>query len=143
MTPTDLQNRAQYLSLALFSQKILSALMQYVDENKSTKLKPSLHDALKSLEQAKSPSFPSRSKLAVFTTYEHLRTLDEVWTAHDRVNAERMIRTIMHSPKNPKAKVVANDLIRLFSKLQNQALWNFEQPQPVPQRIIQRLCQPA
>jgi hypothetical protein len=143
MTPTDLQNRAQYLSLALFSQKILTVLMQYVDENKVTKLKPSLQDALKSLEQAKRPSFPSRSKLAVFTTYEHLRTLDEVWSNHDRANAERMIRAVIHSPKNPKTKAVANELIRLFSELQNQALWNFEQPQPVPQRIIQRLCQPV
>jgi hypothetical protein len=143
MTPTDLQDRAQYLSLALFSQKMVSTLMDYVDENKSTKLRSSLAEALQSLLQATHPASPSRSKVAAFTSYEHLRTLEEVWSAEDRGNAVRMIRTVIRAPRNPKNKDVANKLIHLFSELQNQALWNFEQPKPVSQRVIQRLCQTA
>ncbi len=140
MTPMDLQDRAQYLSLALFSQKVVSALMEYVDENKSARLKPSLVEALESLLQAKRPSVPSRQGVAAFTSYEHLRTLEEVWSASDHGKAIRMIRTVIRAPKSPKTKVVANELIHLFSELQNQALWNFEQPKPVSQRVMQRLC---
>jgi hypothetical protein len=147
MMPMDLQDRTQYLSLALFSQKIVSALMEYVDENKSAKLKPSLEEALTSLRsiQAKAPEeVLTRRRVAAFTSYEHLRTLEEVWSASERSDAIKMIRTILRSaPKDPKTKLVANRLIKLFSKLQNQALWNFEQPKPVSPRVMQRLCQLA
>jgi hypothetical protein len=142
MTPMELQDRAQYLSLALFSQKIVSILMEYVDENKSAKLRSSLDEVLESLLQTKHPS-SSNSKIAAFSSYEHLRTLEEVWTPRDRVNAIRMIRVVRRAPQKPKTKDAANELIRLFSELQNQALWNFEQPKPVSQRVIQRLCQTA
>jgi hypothetical protein len=143
MAPMDLQDRAQYLSLALFSQQVVSALMEYADRNNSAKLKPSLQEALDSLLQSKRPSASSRPKVPAFTSYEHLRTLQEVWTPTDRGNAIRMIRVVLRSPKDPKTKDAANKLIRLFSNLQNQALWNFEQPKPVSQRVMQRLCQLA
>ncbi len=121
MSPMDLQDRAQYLSLALFSQKIVSALMEYVDENKREKLKPSLDEALVSLRriQTKRPSVASERRVVAFTSYEHLRTLEEVWSARDRANAIRMMQAILRAPRNPKAKPVANDLIDLFSKLQD------------------------
>jgi hypothetical protein len=145
MTPMDLQDRAQYLSLALFSQKVVSALMEYVDENKKEKLKPSLDEALVSLRsiQTKRPSAPSERRVVAFASYEHLRTLDEVWSPKDRANAIRMVQAILRAPKNPKTKPVANDLIDLFSKLQDQALWNFEQPRPVSPRVMTRLCRLA
>jgi hypothetical protein len=145
MSPMDLQDRAQYLSLALFSQKIVSALMEYVDENKREKLKPSLDEALVSLRsiQTKRPSPASERRVAAFTSYEHLRTLEEVWSAKDRTNAIRMMQAVLRAPRNPKTKPVANNLIDLFSKLQDQALWNFEQPKPVSQKVMRRLCQMA
>jgi hypothetical protein len=143
MTPMDIQDRAQYLSLALFSQKMISALMEYVDENKSKRLKPSLEEALYSLVQAQHPSVSSQRRVAAFTSYEHLRTLEEVWSAKDRAKAIQMIRKVLSAPKNPKTKAVANELILLFSKLQDQALWNFEQPKPVSPNVMMRLCQMA
>lgn len=143
MTPMDLQDRAQYLSLALFSQKVVSVLMEYVDENKSSRLKSSLEEALASLRHSKSPSVPVQRKVAAFTNYEHLRTIEEVWSAKGRDKAIRMMQVVLRAPKNPKTKVVANELISLFSNLQNQALWNFEQPKPVSPKVMQRLCQRA
>jgi hypothetical protein len=143
MTPMDLQDRAQYLSLALFSQKVVSALMEYVDKDKSTKLKPSLREALVLLQQASGSSAPSRRKVATFTSYEHLRTLEEVWKPRERAEAIKMIQAILRATKSQKAKLVAEKLIALFSELQNQALWNFEQPKPVSQKVMQRLCQLA
>jgi len=143
MAPRDLQDRAQYLSLALFSQRVVSALMEYVDENRSVKIKAPLEQALDSLAYAKRPTASSQRKVAAFGSYEHLRTLEEVWTETDRGRAVRMIKTVLRDPSNPKSKNTANQLILLFSNLQNQALWNFEQPKPVSPRIMQRLCKLA
>jgi len=61
MTPIDLQDRAQYLSLALFAQQIVSVLMEFVDEKKSAKLKSALEGALNSLQRAKDPTALSKS----------------------------------------------------------------------------------
>jgi len=139
MTPIDLQDRAQYLSLALFAQQIVSVLMEFVDEKKSAKLKSALEGALNSLQRAKDPTALSKSKATAFGSYEQLRTLEEVWSDQDRARAVRMIRAVLRAP--PKSREIADDLIALFSELQNQALWNFEQPKPVSPRVMQRLCQ--
>jgi hypothetical protein len=144
MMPMDQQDRAQYLSLALFSQKIISALMDYVDENKKANLKASLDEALVSLRNARMKRPVSRPRsAAALTSYEHLRTLEEVWSPKERADAIRMIQAILRAPEQPKTKHVANKLIDLFSKLQNQALWNFEQPKPVSPKVMRRLCQLA
>jgi hypothetical protein len=146
MMPMDLQDRAQYLSLALFSQKIISALMEYADENRSAKLKPSLDEALASLRsvQTTRSSPRSQARVAAFSSYEHLRTLEEVWSKKERAEAIKLIQAVLRgAPRDRKTKLVAEKLIELFSKLQNQALWNFEQPKPVSRRVMQRLCQPA
>jgi hypothetical protein len=141
-----LQDRAQYLSLALFAQKVVSALTEFVDENRSAKLKPSLTEALDSLRRvnARRPAVLPQGRFAAFTSYEHLRTVEEVWSAKERGDAIRMIRILLRTvPKAPEAKADAEKLIDLFSKLQDQALWNFEQPRPVSPKVMQRLCQLA
>lgn len=145
MMPMDLQDRAQYLSLALFAQKVVSALTDYVDENKNLRL-TSLNAALDSLRSidTKRPSVLQQGKVAAFGSYEHLRTLEEVWNSTDRSQAIKIIRTLLRSPSgDPKTKAMAEKLIDLFSRLQDQALWNFEQPKPVSPRVMQRLCQLA
>src|SRR5580704_7837035 len=122
MTPIDLQDRAQYLSLALFAQEIVSVLMQYVDDNKSNNLEDTLSGALCSLNVAEGVPVPAYRRAAAFTSYEQLRTLEEVWKQRERDKAKRMIKIILSEPKDPKAKPAANNLIELFSKLQDQAL---------------------
>jgi hypothetical protein len=143
MTPIDLQDRAQYLSLALFAQEVVSALTDYVDNNESRKLQAALKNALNSLEGAESASVSSQRRAAAFVSYEQLRTLEEVWKPDDRAKAKQMIQVILRRPANPKAKPAANSLIDLFSRLQDQALWNFEQPRPVSPGAMQRLCRLA
>jgi hypothetical protein len=142
MTLIDMQDRAQYLSLALFAQEVVSVLIEYVDENDTRKLKTPLEDALSSLEGAETAAVSSQRR-AAFTSYEQLRTLDEVWKPGERDEAKRMIQRILSKPENPRAKPAANKLIDLFSKLQDQALWNFEQPRPVSPGAMQRLCKLA
>ncbi len=145
MATADQQDRAQYLSLALFSQKVISALMDYVDQNKRSNLKPCLEEALASLRnvQVKHLSVLSPRRVTALTSYEHLRTLQEVWSKKERAFAMKMIQAILRAPGDPDTKQVANRLIDLFSKLQNQALWNFEQPKPVSPKVMRRLCQLA
>lgn len=143
MAPMDLQDRAQYLSLALFAQQVVSVLMEFVDEKKTAHLTDSLEVALNSLQHAKDPSASPSKRAIAFSSYEQIRTLEEVWTEEDRKKAIRMMRTILRAPSSPSSKEVANDLIDLFSSLQNQALWNFEQPKPVSQEVMQSLCQLA
>ena len=143
MTPIDLQDRARYLSLALFAQEVVSVLIKYVDEDQNQKLKPALEEALKSLEATEPAAVLSHRRAAAFTNYEQLRTLEEVWKPTDRHAAKKMIRIVLREPQNPKAKPAATRLIDLFSKLQDQALWNFEQPRPVSPGAMQRLCKMA
>lgn len=139
MTPIDLQDRAQYLSLALFAQEIVSVLMEYVDENSDQRLKPALEEALNSLEVAEGALVPSQRRALAFASYEQLRTLEEVWKPAERRKAKQLILTIQQEPEKRKAVSAANKLIDLFSKLQDQALWNFEQPRPVSPEAMQRL----
>jgi hypothetical protein len=143
MTPIDLQDRARYLSLALFAQEVVSVLIKFVDEGQNQKLNPSLGEALKSLEAAEPAAALNHRHAAAFTNYEQLRTLEEVWKAADRDAAKEMIQTVLREPQNPKAKAAASKLIDLFSMLQDQALWNFEQPRPVSPGAMQRLCKMA
>jgi len=140
MTPIDLQDRAQYLSLAMFAQQVISVLMEFSDEGKTARIS-SLEEALSSLRHASNPSASPSRRAAALGSYEQLRTLDEVWSDKDRKRAMQMMRAILRTPKSPTSKQVANALIDLFSDLQNQALWNFEQPKPISQRVMQRLCQ--
>lgn len=143
MPSVDLQDRAQYLALALFSQAIVEVLMQYVDENKTDKLRDSLREALQALKRSKNPTVSPEPAIAAFNSYEHLTTLNEVWSQQDRDGAIKRIKKVLSSPANQKAKTAANELIDLFSKLQVQALWNFEQPRPVSPKAMQRLCRLA
>lgn len=143
MASMDLQDRAQYLSLALFAQAIVSVLMEYVDEGKTGKLRATLGEALRSLKQALNPRVHSQTTATILTSYEHLRTLEEVWSPEVRADVVKKIEKVLSASGNQKTKTVANELIDLFSKLQVQALWNFEQPRPVSPKAIQRLCRLA
>jgi hypothetical protein len=142
----DSRDRAQYLSLALFAQRVVTALMEYVDDGRRNTLKPSLQEALDSLKgiESKKRAPLAHVRAAAFGSYEHLRTLEEVWDPKERTECIRMIHTLLRSASGESdATRQAERLIVLFSRLQNQALWNFEQPKPVSQTVVQQLCQMA
>lgn len=144
MTPIDLQDRARYLSLALFAQEVVAVLIKYVDDDQDQKLRPTLEEAFQSLEAVEPKAeVLSHRRAAAFTNYEQLRTLDEVWKPIDREEAKRMIQMVLQEPRNLNAKPAASRLIDLFSRLQDRALWNFEQPRPVSPGAMQRLCKMA
>lgn len=140
--PANLQGRTQYLSLALFSQSVVAALMDFVDQNKSDRLEASLGEALHSLEDidnGKLDRFAQR-RAAGFSSYEHLQTLDQAWPG-ERAEARQMISELLAArADDPAKKQSANRLIDLFVRLEKQALWNFEQPKTAPPPRIRELC---
>jgi len=128
--PTDLQDRTQYLELALFSQNVISALLDFVDKNRQERLE-SLSEAQSSLDAVNSDDLKRLvgERMAAFSSYEQLKTLTDAWSAEDRNNAIEMIRDLLESPKPLSAKrAIAERLVKLFSRLQTQALRYFEQP---------------
>ena len=108
MTPIDIQDRAQYLSLALFAQQIVTVLMEFVDERKSAKLTSTLKEALISLRRAKAPTAYPGSKAMAFGSYEQVRTLEEVWSDKDRARAIRMIHAVLNASDTSKARKIAH-----------------------------------
>ncbi len=141
---TDLRSRTHYLSLALFSQRAIGALLDYLDKGTAAQLQESLVDALRSLEsldKGELPSFSQR-KAAVFGSYEQLRTLKEVWTREDRDRAMTTIGLLLTESADPGAtRAGAQALIDLFERLGNQARWNFEQPDRISPRLVREPCQ--
>jgi hypothetical protein len=141
--PTNLQGRTEYLSLALFSQSVVSALLDFVDQDKSEHLESSLKEALASLVDINSGKLDrfAQRRAAGFSSYEHLQTLDQVWSVPECDNARRMISELL-TPRvdDPAKKDNANRLIDLFVRLEKQALWNFEQPRTSAPRGIRELC---
>src|SRR6266567_1538535 len=129
--PIDLQDRTQYLELALFSQNVISALLDFVDKNKPDRLEASLKEALLSLEAVNSGDLTKlvAEHVAAFSSYEQLKTLEEVWSPAQQRAATGMIRDLLKSPMPiAKKRAIAEQLVELFSKLQSQALRHFNQP---------------
>jgi hypothetical protein len=141
--PANSQGRTQYLSLALFTQSVVSALLEFVDQNRSERLESSLREALGSLEDINRGNLHrfAQRRAVGFSSYEHLQTLDQVWSVRERDEAIRMIGELLTQPvDDPAKKGDANQLIELFVRLENQALWNFEQPKTTYPRGIRELC---
>ena len=129
--PIDLQGRTQYLELALFSQNVVGALLDFLDKDQDERLAKYLKDARASLDAVNSGDLNKLlgERIAAFSSYEQLRTLKEVWSEDDQKAAAAMIRDLLAPAKKVAAKKeMAERLVKLFSKLQNQALRHFEQP---------------
>jgi hypothetical protein len=129
--PVDLQGRGQYLELALFSQNVVSALLEFVDKDREDRLEPSLNEALTSLNAVTSDDLNRLvgERVAAFSSYEQLKTLNEVWSKDDIKEAAEVISRLLRAPKPSKKKADAERLVDLFSKLQKQALRrHFQQP---------------
>ncbi|MGD0300645.1 MAG: hypothetical protein ABSE86_26470 [Bryobacteraceae bacterium] len=101
-----------------------------------------VQDALGSLKGLEDLSSLTQKRAVAFTSYEHLRTLEQVWSVEERSQAISMLDQLASGDlESDDKKNQAGRLIDLFGRLQNQALWNFEQPKPVSAQVLQQLCQ--
>ena len=141
--PAAIQSRTQFLVLAEFCQKVISSLLDYI--NGTRQLQSSTLDevlqALGSVQSGNSYRFGQRSAAAL-SSYEQVRTLEEVWTKRQVADAIRLTTELLGDTEGDRAKKEkAGELLALFSKLQTKALWNFEQPRRTPPPDLSELCQ--
>jgi len=138
--PSELEGRAEYLSVALFSQGLIAELSNLVKAGGHTKLLPSLSEALRSLQDVQSGEVSrfGRRDAAAFNSYQQLNVLTSAWSDDERRKAIALIGRLVENPSHRKQE--ARELIDLFTRLQVQALWSFEQPEAPPTEGLRDLC---
>lgn len=141
--PASIQSRTQFLVLAEFCRKVIASLLDYINGRKAIErstLEEAL-EALKSVQSGDSYRFGQRSS-AAFGSYEEVRTLEEAWTPQQIAEAITLTTELLNDAQEENAKMQkAGELLALFTKLQNKALWNFEQPRQTPPPDLRELCQ--
>jgi len=139
--PTNLQSRSQYLVLARFCREAIRDLSEYIrgtaefptESLKRTKA------ALQSIKDGDTYKFGQRPALAL-GSYEQLRTLEQVFRTSEELDDALTITTLLLADKTPTDAEQVQNVIRLFSELQAQALWNFDQPAPMPAPDLDEIC---
>jgi hypothetical protein len=139
--PTNLQSRSQYLVLAEFCRKAIRALSGYVDGSAKfpTEDLQRTVDALQSIRQGDTYQFGQRPASAL-GSYEQLRTLEQVFRNPEELGKSLALTTSLLEDKSPQDVTKVKEVVRLFADLQAKALWNFEQPAPVPAPDLDELC---
>jgi len=139
IVPTDLQSRAQYLVLAEFCQGIINSLSDYRDgiAGLPRNVIKNAVDALRSAETGESYRFDQKPAAAL-GSYEQVRTLEQVFRKPDQLEEALSLLNGLLTENSQQSD--ANDVIKLFTRLQTKALWNFEQPVPIAPPDIGELC---
>jgi len=129
--PAGYRSRSQYLALARFCQDLIESLYAYVEGHLGPSLALNLENAARSLEAVKSGDLYrfGQKKAAAFGSSEQVRTLAEIWSDTEMAEALDLIRHLLEGPHLGR-KADARLLIKLFSRLRDKALWNFEQTVP-------------
>ncbi len=145
MTTTSPESRMSYLSLALVSQRIVDALLKFVEEDQHhAELEFAIGEVLSGLKAAsvQDTHQVGAGSSRAFATYQHVRTVEEVWSANDLASVISSLERLMDTSIPLEAKKAsAEKLVDSFFDLETRALWNFNKPgNRVPQRV-RELCQ--
>ena len=134
-------SRDHYLTLALFSRRIIEALRELVRSGKRDRLQIALPAAIESLQAATDSRHPRGYGLRVVRSYDQVRTINELFpNREDRV---RMIETLKTLRKNisPAAQTdAARQAIEFFYAIETRALRNYRHPSPRASRTSRGLC---
>jgi hypothetical protein len=136
-------SRSQYLSLALFSRQIIDALLDLVRSGNREKLAKALPDAIGSLEAATDSrnAIPSAVASRIVTSYDQVRTIDELFPPDDRREMIQTLRALeTANPDLGAQRVSALRAIEFFYKIENRALRNSRHPSPRASRVARGLC---
>jgi GTP1/Obg family GTP-binding protein len=128
----DSEVRAQYLSLALRSRRLIDDLIRYVDKGELT---PSLHEELQSakesIEAVNSNEnvlalFSQLSSKSLFSHYEQLRLIEEV---REELGNPNISTTISHFIASDKSQAAQREdafvVLHFFSTLEARALHGY------------------
>src|SRR5271154_189523 len=93
--PAGIHSRTQFLVLAEFCQKVISSLLDYINERKALE-RSTLEEALLALKFVRSGSYRfGQRSAAALSSYEEVRTLQEAWTAQQIDDAIRLTTEIL------------------------------------------------
>jgi hypothetical protein len=140
--PHGSDSRSQYISLALFSRQIIEALLDLVRNGNRDKLARALPNAIESLQAATDSRNAALSTVTsrITTSYDQVRTIDELFPGEDRRNMIRTLEALKSEADPESQKASALEAIRFFYKIENRALRNSRQRSPRASSVTHGLC---
>ena len=141
MKASSSEARMKYLSLALFAQRLIDALIDFVEAEKSQTLDKYIHEAIASLESLSSKGKTPQDTSRAFRYFEQYRTVDEI-TTPEEVQSILSILKALQGRKGSRKEIQGNakKAIDFFYRLEKQALLNCNLPsKPLPDGI-RELC---
>jgi hypothetical protein len=126
---SDVAARDNYLTLALFSRRIIEALKELVQKGKRERLQSALPAAIESLQAATdSRQHLTGYGLRVARSYDQVRTINELFPESVRLGMIETLKSLQanETPDPEEAK----QAIRFFYTIENRALRNYRHPSP-------------
>jgi hypothetical protein len=124
----DDENRLQYLELASHAQGVVTALFDYDGQQDFKELQSALEEFRHAFWAIENNSLLLLLgyKPSVFGSYEQLTTLNQAWTAEERLRVISLIENMLSAPiDQPRNEADIEQLSEFFSKLAEYALQNF------------------
>jgi hypothetical protein len=138
---SDVASRDHYLTLALFSRRIIEALRELVRSGKRERLKSALPAAIESLQAATDSRNPSGYGLRVVRSYDQVRTINELFPKkEDRVGMIKTLKALQKGSASEAQNEAAIKAIEFFYAIENRALRNYRHPSPRASRAYRGLC---
>jgi len=128
---SDVASRDHYLTLALFSRRIIEALRELVRNGKREQLENALPQAIDSLQAATDSRQLKGYGLRVVRSYDQVRTINELFpNKQDRVTMINTLKSLQEDIDPTSRKAAALRAIQFFYAIENRALRNYRHPSP-------------
>jgi hypothetical protein len=122
--------RDHYLTLALFSRRIIEALRDFSKSGKRTRLRAALPAAIESLQATTNASHPTGYGIRVRRRYDQVRTITDLFPNSARVQMIRKLRALESGGDSETQREAANKAAQFFYAIENRALRNYRHPSP-------------
>ena len=122
--------RDHYLTLALFSRRIIEALREFSRSGKRARLKAALPEAIESLQATTGAHHPTGYGIRVRRRYDQVRTITELFPDDARTKMIKKLRALENGDDSDAQKKAANDAALFFYAIENRALRNYRHPSP-------------
>jgi hypothetical protein len=141
LVASDVASRDHYLTLALFSRRIIEALRELVRSGRRERLQSALPSAIESLQAATDSRKLSGYGLRVVRSYDQVRTINELFPRkQDRVGMIKTLQALQGDISLVAQKEAALKAIQFFYTIENRALRNYRHPSPRAARTRRGLC---
>lgn len=126
---SDVASRDHYLTLALFSRRIIEALRELVRNGKRARLESALPEAIDSLQAVTDSRHLKGYGLRVVRSYDQVRTINELFpNKQDRLTMINTLKSLQKDLGPTGQKDAALQAIQFFYTIENRALRNYRHP---------------